>query len=655
MQLVENNEIEKLNLLIPENPFLNFAEESNFKLNLLLIPDPFYTLDYFIQFTYEIDMELINNYRLLYFLPFPHYIHISKLKFKKIKTKEEFNKYYICPKHKRPYEKFCYSCSQLFCSKCDFNYYNNCCSNMIINKFNEKINFEKFNKNKNKAILVIKKILKEFFHSEINNFNNNDFCNIDNEKIFFEKVEKLKNNNKYPKDIFELIKLLILDINSFILSGLKIFNSKNYFNKYNSQNIFYFEEVFFPALLEPKIDNNLFFQDMAYFFLEENYKNKNNFKSVMLSTLKNFIYLEKIVLKSNSDFQILRTNRIDLIQKIKNNNHFFVIFNNPTIKICNSEGKCVLKFKEHGQNKFVQISKNIFINKNRAVTYIEYDKNDVPISVKNIKTDLFKNIEDINEIFYVNNILILLVYTNSTFCLNFYYVYLKNNKFSYQLKKSINLENDLNISYDYNLDYLDQYKLIFNEYNSTIFLLNIQEEEPELILDLNNINIDIFIFDLNNFNLNKNFRIRTKNYDFFRNYDAKIINKHHLMIINDGEIINISLKTYEIVNIYQEPFFYIPKNSFKFRTYLFNSKEIIIFNNCHVKVFEIEDELYELKEIKNSDKYKFLEKFKNKKINIDAIECLDNGLCVIGYRNNLNFFNERLLFVDNDIEFIKIK
>ena len=97
MQLVENNEIEKLNLLIPENPFLNFAEESNFKLNLLLIPDPFYTLDYFIQFTYEIDMELINNYRLLYFLPFPHYIHISKLKFKKIKTKEEFNKYYICP------------------------------------------------------------------------------------------------------------------------------------------------------------------------------------------------------------------------------------------------------------------------------------------------------------------------------------------------------------------------------------------------------------------------------------------------------------------------------------------------------------------------------------------------------------------------------
>ena len=644
-------ELEKMDLYIPENPFLNNQDRENFKINLVLIPNAFFSYDYFIDFIYYKGIDVLNDFRILYFLPFPDYFHICNLKFIKIRTKEEFKKNFVCLKHNYPYEKFCDSHYSILCSKCD-----PCCE--YVNYIHQNINWEIFENNRIKTIKIIKKLITEFFCEQLSEFTDNDFCKIESENIFIQKVEKLI-NKEIDIGVIKKLKLLILDLNSVITSIMKIFNSKKYFSIYNRYNLHFFKDIFYPTALEPVINDSYFLKEMKYYFYDE----KSSFKEMIISTLKNFDSLEKYMhdnTKSKDEQFVLLRRRIIEIKKIKNSEYFFVIFSNGA-KIFDYKSNCILEISRTRFELMIQISKNYFIyrNANMHVLYLEYDLYNVPKKVVYLNNEnLINNIRYPYAMNWIEdkNILIILFDNNTDndnddddiMYLNFYYISFENNKLKCDICKKYNLNEELNLSMDdmNNYDYVDNYgyKLIIDNNKTNLLFMNLESKSDETIY------LNINIIELNNFTITKKLNLK---FGDLCNYDTKIINENHLMIIkNNGKIINYSLRTYEIVNIYNDIFTNIEENFYTFKTFFFNGKEVLIFNNCDLNIFEINTE-YEMIEIKNNERYKYFDKFRSKRFNLDYVEKLDNGMYAICYREILNFFNERIIPI-NKIEIIKL-
>jgi len=211
---MNEEQLEKEILYIPINPFYNDTDP--IKLDLIL-----YENDDFGQFINQPNLNKILHYH-----PFPKYVHISDLKFYEVKNTKEFNNYFYCPIHNKLYNKYCARFNEIFCSECENGEGN------LIKYFDKiKLNWEKFNTNKNKIINIILKLIEEFYPDKINEFNKDEFCKIETEKSITEKINKILYNEEYDKTFNDKLKLLILDFNSFIVSALKIYNTNKYYNK----------------------------------------------------------------------------------------------------------------------------------------------------------------------------------------------------------------------------------------------------------------------------------------------------------------------------------------------------------------------------------------------------------------------------------------
>ena len=235
---MNEKQLQKEILYIPMNPFYNDTDP--IKLDLILYKD-----DDFGQF---INQQKLN--KILYYHPFPQYIHISDLKFYEVKNIKVFSNYFYCPIHKKLYNKYCPSTHEILCSECDD-------EGNIIEYFDKiELNWEKFTINKNKIINIILKLIEEFYPDKIKEFNKEEFCKIETEKIIIEKVNKKLYNEEYDKIFNDKLQLLILDFNSFIVSALKIYNTNKCYNKNFLYNLDLFENIDFPQIFN--LDNDIY-------------------------------------------------------------------------------------------------------------------------------------------------------------------------------------------------------------------------------------------------------------------------------------------------------------------------------------------------------------------------------------------------------------
>ena len=533
----------------------------------------------------------------LNYFPCPKSIHISDLKFMKIKGVKNEIKYFTCQTHGQYFDSFC-SCLKVYCSKCDIC---NKCEKKIY-YFVDKLNWKQFNNNKKKIINIIKRLISEFFPEILKELIEEEFCPIEYENIFFKKINKLSNKD-IDFDIVKQLKKLILDLNSLITSFLKIFNPYNYFNQNNALNLDFFNDEHFSDI----------FEDIYY--------REKSFKSVIYSTLKNYIKYEKYLL-GYSYFEkekILKEKQIDKIIRIEDTK-FILVKTNNEIKIFNFFGKCIKKIYKSNIVDIIQISKYIFAYTERfqfhkvlrlGILYIDYNF-DKPLNF------YFKE-----KIYRIRKI-----------------KYIKEKKiFIGIFKNEINFYNIINIK-------TFKYELI-KHYNSIEFIscnkfsrINLKyKKDGYLYLTYFNYNLELIIYDIKNFSIVK--KIKFRYYDDY-DYTLKIINDYFLMVIfRYGKVLNISLKTYQMVN-----YFDLSANlKYDNIKYIFFNKgiekKIIIFDDINIKIFKINNHLDFIEENKNDEKYNLikLEKFKNENYYLSCIKPLDNkGKYIIGYTKKYSFF-----------------
>ena len=649
----ENLKFEELELYIPIYPF---EKEETYDieriiLNLTMIKLPG-TDDEIYYDTACYDRS--RDFKPLYFFPFYEYSHICNLQFKKVDNIKEFNELFVCKKHKFAYNKFCSKCTNLLCENCEICDF--CQNNDDIKIFKNMTNWEQFNINEKKIITLIKKLLAEFYHKYLPKFNDDDFCNIKSEKIFAQKINEISYNNKeYSPQFIDILKLLILDLNSFIISCKKLFSSNKYFCRYHRDNINIFNPISLPEIFELDINSqNFFYYEQYYLYIEKN----NSFKSNILSSLNNFIAIENS--RKTKEINFYRDNVVKKIIKIENE-EYFIIINDNCFKICDYKGNCILRLN-HYFIDIVQISKNVFItnigNNTFNAELIEYNEKNIPIKI----TDkfLFECVYPISMEFIKNKKILIIFFKE---IINFYLI-TDIDKFEYKIIKEIKIGKDLGIHIP------DQYwnkfgcNLIYNEYNSTLLLGNsIYVFEDD---DKNIANINFNVMELNNYSVLKNFKINNNMVDFFYcfGFSLTIINENCLMIItNSGMIFIVSLKYYEVITFFN----YFDKFSsdeyemyFRslFKSIIFNKndeKYILIYKNYDLKLLKIKDNL-EIIELDNCDKFKGLklQKLKSKKYTLNSIEYLEEiNKYVISYTENIVLFQENVCFKHN-IEIIDI-
>ena len=148
------------------------------------------------------------------------------LLFYEVKNIKDYQNYFYCSTHNKLYNKYINigNTKEIFCKECLTDEFDD---NDIKYFVQKELNWEKFNINKNKIINFIMKLILEFYPDEIAQFNKDDFCKIKTEKIITNKINNILDNKNYDKLFNKKLKLLILDFNSFIVSALKIYKTKN--------------------------------------------------------------------------------------------------------------------------------------------------------------------------------------------------------------------------------------------------------------------------------------------------------------------------------------------------------------------------------------------------------------------------------------------
>ena len=270
---MNKEDLKKTNLYAPINPFTN--DKSPIKLNLILTVSDDYGY-----FLYNKHCKLQLHYH-----PFPEYFHVSDLKFYELKNIKEIHNYCSCLTHNKLYTKFCHKA--IFCDACETLDFNE------IKYFKDiELNWAQFEKNKNKVIKIILKLILEFYPDKLKEFKEDEFCKIETEKIIFEKVNKLLNTNEYDELLNKKLRLLILDFNSFIISALKIFNTNKFYSENYLYNMNLFEDIDFPEIFnfnEEKPDINC--QSLDKFLIEETLKEN------ICYSLRNFNDFEQFLKK----------------------------------------------------------------------------------------------------------------------------------------------------------------------------------------------------------------------------------------------------------------------------------------------------------------------------------------------------------------------
>ena len=209
--------------------------------------------------------------------------------------------------------------------------------------------------NKNKIINFIMKLILEFYPDEIGQFNKDDFCKIKTEKIITNKINNILDNKNYDELFNKKLKLLILDFNSFIVSALKIYKTKKYFNRNYLENLELFEDIDFPQIFN--LDNDIKSFDSVGKFLEI-----ETFKENICCSLKNVIYFDKI--QENQDekkFSILRDQYINNIKKIDNKENFLVSINDSHGEIYDNKGNLILERFDLSNNDIIVINNNLIL------------------------------------------------------------------------------------------------------------------------------------------------------------------------------------------------------------------------------------------------------------------------------------------------------
>ena len=625
---MENIKYEDLDLYIPISPFQE--KEKLFYLNLILCPNQINKFtDVGISLTERKDTKLI-------FWPLKEFIHVYDLKFTKIKTKDDFKEYFVCKCHNDPYIKYCKQCLSLSCSKCNqchCYFYNN-------DEFYslDKLNWDIFKENKNTIIKLIKKIIQEFFPNALSQFNENEFCNISKEKIFDDKVNNLFNDNIYEKEFLQKLKLLILDLNFFMTSALKIFSSKKYMSIYCVVNLFMFQKLSLPISLElekekeeeGKVISNIEYQHYLVF---------KTFKKQILSSLNNFIKLEKYIrgVEVEGRLPALREDpKKSIVIKIEGKDNILLL-TNARIQIFDLKGNLLYTRYYSSYEELIQISENTFLAKycyRMSLLKIIYNENNIPIDIK--EKELPNNYD--NKIKYIKE-------ENILISIN------ENYLFFYKIKDTNNFEctfiNELELTelVEDDEEKVSLTNFIYNKYNSSLIFT---KSNFFYIFIIN-------IIDLNTFSVTKKYiNKEIGDHWYYYSLSLKKINDEVFLLIffNSGLFLNFSLKTYEIINSFE----LVDKNFFdKFQRM---SNKYFILDSCDkndivalsgvngfLGVFKINESLEIIKEdkLKNAK----LDKFKNKQYKLFHLECVDNKYIIIGFWEVLTFFQDIIFFIPN--------
>ena len=626
--------MEKIKMAVKRNDYGYEEPEKPISLNLIISIYNNYDVGY--------SMQRYNDQKkYLHFLPIPDSLHISDLQFMKINNKKEFDKYFICKKHKCIYSKFCNICKIILCSKC---LQCTMCNGNIFSEFNSNfLDFEQFDKNRSKIKILIKQIISEFFPNKISEFDDGDFCSIKTEKIFLDKVNKILINKEYNAYFLKKLKLLILDLNFFMTSALKIYNSKVYFSENNLLNIDLFKEIEFLNPLKFN-KNQMAYNDNYYISF---YKEKD-LKRNIISSLNNFIKLENNIHKTERSlvFDKLREfPDICKIFKIENTKYLLLITYN-FLRIYDNNGLLVLE-ENNGNDNIILLSKNIIVasDSDTSVLYIEYNKENIPIKINKIK--IFQNYF-IEKFVWIKSDNILVALFGKSLC-TYKITDIKN--FNYNVLKRKNLENLLNIELINEDELLEPFNidLIFNKYNSTLILTNMNNDFDKIFIN---------IIELKNLSIIEKIQIKyaPKPWENFSLKIKEINGKHFLIILCNisGKIFNVCLDTNELINIFEFHKYdleniYSSDRIYKFNFFILenNNNEIIIFReyNKILKVFKIKENDFINDE--NNDKLKNLDldKFRKKNYSLLYMEPLDDERkYAVGYLEIMNFFNDKLFY-----------
>ena len=662
---MDKTQLEQDILYIPINPFSN--DTAPITLDLIL---------------YEYDDDYGNficspvHKKILHYNPFPKYFHICDLKFHEVKNIKEHQNYFYCFNHNKLYNKYINSgnTKEIFCEECQTDEFDG----TEIQYFEQtKLNWEKFDINKNKVMNIIMKLIQEFYPKEIKQFNKDDFCKIETEKIIRDNVNNILYNKEYDELFNKKLKLLILDFNSFIVSALKIFKTNKYYNKNYLYNIDLFEDIDFPQIFN-------FNSDIKSFDSVEKFLEKETFKENICTSLKNMIYYDKILENQEEKiYSILREQSINTIKKIDNKENFLVSINDSSGEIYDNKGNLILDRFNLSNNDIIVINNNLII----TIWYfgiidlisfepgIKVDKEDIKNRGTNFgqrglrgrgereKGRIIRNRSEQNYVInykniinYDNNVIyktewldeekILVILTKNY--LAFYYINSIDNINNFDIikQKEFNNKNELNINL-HDIDYLDfnVLNMVYNSYNSTLFISYLEYEE-----NTDKTFLHFYIFDIKSLSIINQFDIESK---YYEEYNINILNEYTLIILfNNGIIYTISLKTFQIVTIFEvlknnvNTDYYYSKlniNIFNFK----NDKKFVIFNYYNVKLFGFYPPYEIIEENINDDKYKYLEldMFNKKNYCLNYIESLnDSGKYAIGYSQFYQFFQHKYFF-----------
>ena len=333
------------------------------------------------------------------------------------------------------------------------------------------------------------------------------------------------------------------------------------------------------------------------------------------------------------------------IFKIENTKYLLLITYN-FLRIYDNNGLLVLE-ENNGNDNIILLSKNIIVasDSDTSVLYIEYNKENIPIKINKIK--IFQNYF-IEKFVWIKSDNILVALFWKSLC-TYKITDIKN--FNYNVLKRKNLENLLNIELINDDELLEPFNfdLIFNKYNSTLILTNMNNDFDKIFIN---------IIELKNLSIIEKIQIKyaPKPWENFSLKIKEINGKHFLIILCNisGKIFNVCLDTNELINIFEFHKYdleniYSSDRIYKFNFFILenNNNEIIIFReyNKILKVFKIKENDFINDE--NNDKLKNLDfdKYRKKNYSLLYMEPLDDERkYAVGYSEIMNFFNDKLFY-----------
>ena len=420
-------------------------------------------------------------------------------------------------------------------------------------------------------ILISKQILEKiktlFFPYQKDFFSFSNKIKIEEEPYFIDgcldeltkRIQKLENNN-ISKDIIEIIKALILDINIFIIILKK--NPSFKVNEINLINVLYKNEIntrnkFIQTLKEylHNIKNieNSFNDGFKYEFYSK------PVQCILPIQEKNIILFLLHNSRNYNDFEF----RLYDINNIVDNN--YLCLRNFNVSFMGNKKICEYRIKLYNiDSKIILIDYaytcyGYYHDFESFIFFleIEYDKKNKPINIKLLSEEKFKDINIIINDYYIDDldcfnkdsIIIFPHDIGSAF-----YIFKKVEENYFYLVKKMSIEKDNNAIKKFkkfnnfnNREY-HKNKVLVDKYNNQIIIYYYTYKFVSRYSKIYSIGINFYDYDLNLkkvINYEENLDSSTYS-DFFLN----ILNKECYILSIDGKVLLISAKYLEIITIY---------------------------------------------------------------------------------------------------------